>query len=79
MLEFLFNKVAGLHPGNFIKNRLQHSRFPVKFKKFLKTPFFTEHLRLALLANGAPYLVKLRVTFFIQKIELHSLGIFVAI
>ena len=30
---------------NFIKNRC----FPVKFAKFLRTPFFTEHLRWLLL------------------------------
>ena len=26
---------------NFIKKRLQHRCFPVKFAKFLKAPFFT--------------------------------------
>ena len=30
---------------NFVKKRLQNRCFPVKFAKFLKTPFFTEHLR----------------------------------
>ena len=29
---------------NFIKRKLQHRCFPVKFAKFLSTPFFTEHL-----------------------------------
>ena len=28
----------------FFKNRLQHSRFPIKFTKSLRTPYFTEHL-----------------------------------
>ena len=56
---------------NFIKKRLQHRRFSAKF---LRTPFLTEHLRWLLLAMGAPYLVKLQVTFFIKKIELHSPG-----
>ena len=36
---------------NFIKNRLQHSFFSVKFAKFLRIPFFTEHLRWLLLSN----------------------------
>ena len=45
-----FDKVAGLKVWNFIKNRLQHRRFPVKFVKFLRTPFFTEHLWWLLLA-----------------------------
>ena len=43
--ESLFNKVAGLKDCNFIKKRLQHRCFPVKFANFLRTPFFTEHLR----------------------------------
>ena len=30
---------------NFIKKRLQHSCFPVKFARFLRTPFFAEHRR----------------------------------
>ena len=34
---------------NFIKKRLQHKYFPVKFAKFLRTPFFTKHLRWLLL------------------------------
>ena len=29
---------------NLIKKRLQHSCFPLKFTKSLRTPFFTEHL-----------------------------------
>ena len=40
MLEslFIFNKVADLQACNFIKKRLQHRCFPVKFTKSLKTP-----------------------------------------
>ena len=34
-----FNKVAGLK-----KKRLWHRCFPVNFVKFLRTPFFIEHL-----------------------------------
>ena len=34
---------------NFIKKRLQHRCFPVKLAKFLRTPFFKEHLRWLLL------------------------------
>ena len=39
MLESVFS----LKACNFIKKTLQHSRFPVKIAKFLRTPFFTEH------------------------------------
>ena len=35
-----------------MKKRLQRRGFPVKFAKFLKTPFFTEHLQWLLLKNG---------------------------
>ena len=31
--------------SSFIKKRLWHSCFPVNFEKFLRTPFFIEHLR----------------------------------
>ena len=47
VLEFLFNKVAGL--STFIEKRLHHSCFPVKFAKVLKTFFFTKYLRWLLL------------------------------
>ena len=33
MMEFLFNKVAGLQAWGFIKKRLQHRSFSVKFAK----------------------------------------------
>ena len=49
VLESLFNKVAGLNACNFVKNRLQHRCFAMKFVKFLITPFLTEHLRWLLL------------------------------
>ena len=38
VLESLLNKVAGLEACNFIKKRLQHRYFPVKFAIFLRTP-----------------------------------------
>ena len=44
-----FNKVAGPQACNFIKMRLEHRCFPVKFAKLLRTPFFTEHLQWLLL------------------------------
>ena len=43
-VESLFDKVAGLKACSFVKKRLQHTCFPVKFAKFLRTIFFTEHL-----------------------------------
>ena len=62
VLESLF--VAGLRAGlrvqgsscrsqgcNFLKKRLQHRCFPVNIAKYLRTPFFTEHLRWLLLCE----------------------------
>ena len=53
-LESLFHKVAGLKDCKFIKRRLQHRCFPVKFPKFLRTAIFTEHLRWLLLTRPMP-------------------------
>ena len=39
-----FNKVASLRPATLLKKRLWHRRVPVNFAKFLKIPFFIEHL-----------------------------------
>ena len=39
-----FNKVAGLRPAQLRKKRHLHSCFPLNFAKFLRTPFFTEHV-----------------------------------
>ena len=44
-----FNKVAGLKPATLLKKRLWHRCFPVNIAKFLRTHFFTEHLRWLLL------------------------------
>ena len=45
MPEYLFNKVAGLNPATSLKKRLRHRCFPANFAKFLRKPFFIEHLR----------------------------------
>ena len=42
--ESFFNKVAALRPATLLKRRLWHRYFSVNFPKFLRTPFFTEHL-----------------------------------
>ena len=40
MLKFVFNKVADSKACNFIKKRLQHKFFPMKFANSLRIPFF---------------------------------------
>ena len=47
--SLFFNKVAGLRPATLLKKRLWHRCFPVNFVKFLRAPFYTEHLRWLLL------------------------------
>ena len=37
--SLFFNKVAGLRPTTLLTKRLSHRCFPVKFAKFLRTPF----------------------------------------
>ena len=46
-----FNKVAALRRATLLKKRLWHRCFPVNFAKFLRTPFFTEHLWWLLLSK----------------------------
>ena len=56
VLEFLFNKIAGLQTCNFIKNRLQYRCFTVKFAKFFKSTYFEEHPRTAASKNRDSFL-----------------------
>ena len=60
--SLFFNKVLGLRPATLSKKRLWRRCFPVNFVKFLRTPFFIEHLWWLLLPiqdgveqNGTPY------------------------
>ena len=43
--SLFFNKAAGLRPGNLLTKRPWHMCFPVKFAKFLRTPFFIVQLQ----------------------------------
>ena len=45
ILQENISKVADLICCNFIKKRLKHRCFPVRFAKLLRTLFFTEHLQ----------------------------------
>ena len=51
--SLFFNKVAGLRPATLLKKRLWNRYFPMNFAKFLRTPFFTEHLWRLLLGQAA--------------------------
>ena len=47
--SLLFTKAASLRPATLLEKRLWRRCFPVNFVKFLRTLFFTEHLRWLLL------------------------------
>ena len=42
--SLVIKKVAGRRPATLLKKRPWHRSFRVNFVKFLRTPFFTEHL-----------------------------------
>ena len=42
--SLFFNKVAGLRPKTLLKKGVWNRCFPMNFDKFLRTPFFVEHL-----------------------------------
>ena len=42
--SLFFTKVAGQKPATLTKRRLCHRCFPMDFVKFLRTPFYIEHL-----------------------------------
>ena len=68
VLESLFNKVAGLQGCNFIRKRLQHRGFPVKFAKFFRTPTLKnicERLLLEVTVCKAALAIDCVVGFFI--------------
>ena len=47
-------RASGLRPATLLKKGLWYSYFPVNFAKFLRTPFFTEHLQWLLLLLQKP-------------------------
>ena len=62
-----FSKVPDTQNRNFIKNRLQHKLFPVKFAKFLRTPCFTEQWLLLTVSGflpASPLKKRVRQRFF---------------
>ena len=63
-----FNKVF------LLKNRLWHRCFPVNFSKFIRTPFFTEHLQCQSIGTAIlPNHAKIFVNSFGQNLLLKKL------
>ena len=45
LFQSLFSyKISGLSLARLLKKRLWHRYFPMNFSKFLRTPFFKEHI-----------------------------------
>ena len=57
---YTFKFFLGLRPATLLKKRLWHRCFAVKFAKFLRKPFVTEHL-LWLLLTAANFLIVPRI------------------
>ena len=51
-LYYQRTEAVARRPANLLKKRLWHKCFPVNFEKFLRTPFFIEHLRWLLLKTS---------------------------
>ena len=58
--SLLFNSVAGLRHATFLKKRLWHRCFPVKFVIFLRTTFF----------NRTPPVAPSRTYYLIVEIDI---------
>ena len=58
--SLFFNKIAGLETATLLKVRMWYRCFPRNFIKFLKSYFFTEHLRTTSSGNS-------RVEVFCKK------------
>ena len=74
LLEISQNLQAA--PATLLKKRLWHRYFPVNFEKFLRTPFFTEHLWWLLLTVK---ILGCITTNFHNDYNFHSLSAFVKI
>ena len=64
-------QVWGLRPSTLLKKRLWHRCFPVNFVKFLRTPFYIEHLWWLLLDE--------EISLVIQKQKQFSFDAFIRI
>ena len=69
--SLFFNKVAGLRPVTLLKKRLWHRCFPVNFVKFLRIPFFIEHLWWLLLQNQKNWLANVEWSYWLCALVMH--------
>ena len=66
--KVFFNKVAGLRLATLLKKRIWHWCFPVNFTKFLRTPFYIEHLWWLLLHILCLHFLRIHHDYFFQRV-----------
>ena len=66
--NLFLNKVAGLRPATLLKKRPRHWCFPVNFTKFLRTPFYIEHLWWLLLHILCLHFLRIHHDCFFQRV-----------
>ena len=66
--NLFFKKVAGLRPATLLKKRAWHWCFPVNFTKFLRTPFYIEHLWWLLLHIPCLHFLRIHHHYFFQRV-----------
>ena len=72
--QSFFKKSCRSQACNFIKKTLQHMCFPVNLAKFLRTPFFIEHLRwLLLILQWVKSRTRMFNAFYVQLLALNKL------
>ena len=75
VVKRLFDKVADHQTGSFIKRRLQRKCFPVKFAKFLKSPFLQNSSGGWLLLK---YLIRTLLVLAVRMLYFHPKSITMA-
>ena len=73
-LSIFFNKVADLRPRILLEKRLQHRFFSLRFSKFLRAPFFKEHLRWQLLTIFLVTLFRVGVVLSVAYLTVANLA-----
>ena len=63
------NQVTGLRPATLLKKRLWLMCFPANFEKFLRKPFFIEHLWWLLLDFNSLQFLRLYFIFLFENIS----------
>ena len=66
--DLFFNNVEGLRSATLLKKRPWHWCFPVNFAKFLRTPFYIEHLWWLLLHILCLHFLRIHHDYFFQRV-----------